>query len=131
MPARSVNCASSGANGCFRLIRKVRSSTTSTESIGAISERRCEPGIFMCRSIENLAAAASSFSPSWNRTPGRRCMVSAFSSGDSSQEVASCGTGFRSGPISTSLSQSAANTIRLAKVRASVGSRASGSSIMP
>ncbi len=40
MPARSVNCASKGANGVLRLIFTVSGSTTSTLSMAAISPRR-------------------------------------------------------------------------------------------
>jgi hypothetical protein len=39
-----------------------------------------------------LTAAASSFSPSWNVTPGRSFSVSALLSADHSYAVASCGT---------------------------------------
>ena len=38
--------------------------------------------MFLWRSMLNLTAAASSFSPSWKVTPGRTLIVSALPSGD-------------------------------------------------
>src|SRR6185437_14654978 len=84
-----------------------------------------------CRSSENFAASASSFSPSWNATFGRSLMVTDFPSGAVSCESASCGTTLSFSSISNSLSQIDENTIRPTYVRASVGSRMSGSSARP
>ena len=64
MPARSANTVSSGENGALRLMRAVKSSITSTVVTGANSPRRLEPARFLWRSILNLTAAASNFSPS-------------------------------------------------------------------
>ena len=71
MPARSVRAASSGTSGCERWKRTVRSFTTSTDWISAISDLRNEPGVVWCRSMLNLTASALKGSPSWKRTPGR------------------------------------------------------------
>ena len=50
-------------------------STTSTRSMTLISLRRKLPCMERWRSSEYLTAAASSFSPSWNMTPGRSLMT--------------------------------------------------------
>ena len=68
----------------IRLSATVIGSTTSTLATGASSPRRFEPAIVLCRSMLNLTAAASSFSPSWNVTPGRTFIVSALLSADHS-----------------------------------------------
>ena len=115
MPARSASCARSGAKGADRLSRTVAGSTTSTLATSASSPRRLEPAIVLCRSMLNFTAAASSFSPSWNVTPGRILSVSALLSPDHSYAVASCGTMFSFSSISKSLSHSAAKTIRPTK----------------
>ena len=131
MPARSASTVSSGENGALRLSLTVMSSTTSTVLTGSSSPRRFEPAMFLWRSMLNLTAAASNFSPSWKVTPGRSFMVSALLSGDHCHEVASCGTMFSFSSMSTSLSHSEAKTMRPTKVRASEGSRTSGSSASP
>ena len=112
MPARSVSCAISGANGDLSTRRRVVGSTTVTESICEISARRNEPCIDRCRSRLNLAAAASKGSPSWNFTPVRSLMVTVLPSAEVSCESASCGTMLSFSSISKSLSQIDANTIR-------------------
>ncbi len=84
IPARSASWARSGANGADRLSRTVIGSTTSTVVTGASSPRRFEPCIVLWRSMLYLTAAASSFSPSWNVTPGRIFSVSALLSADHS-----------------------------------------------
>jgi len=131
MPERSASCASSGAKGAARSRRTVYGSITSTPVTGVSSPRRFDPCIVLWRSMLNLTAAASSFSPSWNVTPWRIFIVRDFWSFDHSQEVASCGTIFRSLSMSTSLSHRLAKTMRPTKVRASVGSSTSGSSASP
>ncbi len=131
IPDRSASAAKSGANGADRLRRTVIGSTTSTLVTGASSPRRWLPAVVLWRSMLNLTAAASSFSPSWNVTPGRTLIVSALLSGDHSHDVASCGTMVSFSSMSNSLSHSAANTMRPTNVRASVGSRTSGSSARP
>ena len=57
---------------------------TSTLATGASSPRRFDPAIVLWRSMLYLTAAASSFSPSWNVTPGRILSVSALLSADHS-----------------------------------------------
>src|SRR6185369_2197525 len=131
IPARSASTESSGENGALRFRRTVMSSTTSTVATGSNSPRRFEPAMFLWRSMLNLTAAASNFSPSWKVTPGRNFMVSALLSADHCQEVASCGTMLSFSSMSTSLSHSDAKTMRPTKVRASDGSSTSGSSARP
>src|SRR6266567_7642067 len=131
MPARSASCASNGENGADRFRRTVAASITSTVDTGASSPRRFEPAMVLCRSMLYLTAAASNFSPSWKVTPWRSLRVSALLSADHWYDVASCGTMLRFSSMSTSLSHSAAKTILPTKVRASVGSRMSGSSASP
>src|SRR6185369_10256542 len=104
---------------------------TSTLATGASSPRRLEPAMFLWRSRLNLTAAASNFSPSWKVTPWRSLSVSVLLSADHWCEVASIGTMLSFSSRSNSLSQSAENTMRPTKVRASVGSRTSGSSARP
>src|SRR5512135_683327 len=131
MPARSASWASSGANGAERLRRTVDGSMTSTLETGASSPRRLEPGIVLWRSMLYLTAAASIVSPSWNLTPLRSLIVSALPSADHWYPVASCGMMLSLSSMSNSLSHIAENTMRPTKVRASVGSRTSGSSASP
>ena len=112
MPARSVSCAISGANGVFSTRRIVDLSTTSTASTCAISARRNEPCIVRCRSRLNFAAAASNGSPSWNFTPSRSLIVTSLPSGEIWWDSASWGTRPSFSSMSNSLSQIEANTIR-------------------
>ena len=90
----------------------VSGSTTSILSIAASSGLRNEPVMLRWRSSENLAASASSFSPSWNFTFGRSLIVTVLPSSEMSEESASCGMTFRFSSISNSLSQIDANTMR-------------------
>src|SRR5436190_639376 len=59
MPARSVSCASSGANGADSTSLTVWSSMMSTAVTALISALRFEPGNFRWRSMLNLTGAAS------------------------------------------------------------------------
>ena len=113
MPARSVSWASSGENGALRLSLMVSGSTTSTESTTLISERRNEPFMVRWRSRLYLAAAASNGSPLWNFTPGRSFIVTVLPSAEVSEPSASCGTMLAFSSMSNSLSQSAANMMRV------------------
>ena len=131
MPARSVSWASKGENGEERFRRTVWASTTSTLLTGASSPRRLEPGRFLCRSMLNFTAAASSFSPSWKVTPVRIFKVRLLLSADHSWPVANCGTMLSFSSTSNSLSHREENTMRPTKLRAKVGSNTSGSSARP
>ncbi len=84
IPARSVRIDRSGANGAERLRRTVSASIASTLATGASSPLRFDPGMVLWRSRLYFTAAASSFSPSWNVTPGRILRVSVLKSGDHS-----------------------------------------------
>ena len=84
IPARSASAASSGENGADKFSRTVAGSTTSTLVTGFNSPLRFEPAIVLWRSMLNLTAAASSFSPSWKVTPLRSLIVSALLSADHS-----------------------------------------------
>ena len=76
MPARSASAARIGVNGADRFSFTVAGSTTSTLATGRSSPLRFEPAIVLCRSMLNLTAAASNFSPSWKVTSVRSLIVS-------------------------------------------------------
>ena len=83
MPERSVSCARKGEDGDFSTILTVSGSTTSIRSMTLISLRRKLPCMVRWRSSEYFTAAASSFSPSWNTTPGRSLITSVVGSAHS------------------------------------------------
>jgi len=112
MPERSVSAASSGTEGWERFSRRVRSLMTSTLLMSLISDLRNEPVVVRCRSMLNRTASALNGCPSWNLTPGRSLITTERWSAAHSNPVASCGTIFRSGVTSNSLSHIAANTSR-------------------
>ena len=131
MPARSASCASSGEKGADRLRRTVTGSTTST-----LADRRelaapVRAGHGLVPLDVELDGGRVELLAVVEGHAGRSLSVSALLSADHSYDVASCGTMFSFSSMSNSLSQSEANTMRPTKVRASVGSRTSGSSARP
>ena len=100
--------------------------------IGEISLARADPDSVRCRSSEVLTAAAFNGVPSLKRTPRRILIVIVFLSPERlGSAAASCGTIWSLAFRSYSFSHMCKKTMRPTKVRASVGSSASGSSARP
>ena len=128
MPARSDSCDSSEASGSGQAqhhglgVRRLDAGDRGQLALAVAVGQRA-------RTFQiGLTAAASTGAPSWNTASLRSLKVSVLLSSLVVHDCASCGTIFRSGVMSTSLSHSDAKTMRPTKVRARTGSSTSGSS---